>query len=50
MSSDHFTFETAVTDYCASLDSEPVNWNLQFGTKAKVYGGDYWIDTAPGCP
>jgi hypothetical protein len=50
MSSDYFTLEGAVTDYCASLASELVDWNLQWGTKAKVYGGDYWVDTAPGCP
>ncbi len=39
-----------MTDYCTSLQSEPVNWDLQWGTKAKIYGADYWIDTAPGCP
>jgi hypothetical protein len=49
LSQDYFTWEGAHTDYCAALTSEPRNYDLAFGTKATIYGGDYWIDFVLPC-
>jgi hypothetical protein len=49
LSQDYFTRDAAFTDFCSAITSEPRNYELAFGTKATVYGGDYWIDLLPSC-
>lgn len=49
LSSDYFAYDGAHADFCSAISSEPRNYDLAFGTKATVYGGDYWIDLVAGC-
>jgi hypothetical protein len=39
----------AVTAYCNAPKSNVRSMPLTGGTKANIFGGDYWIDTAPSC-
>jgi hypothetical protein len=49
LSADYFTLEAAHTDFCTAMTSEPKYIPIAFGTKATVYGGDYWIDFVEPC-
>lgn len=43
------SFGEAKQTYCRDLKSPPRPMPLTGGSKANIYGGDYWVDTAPGC-
>ena len=49
-SADFATYDEAVKAYCGALQSPPKSMPLTGGAKAKIYGSEYWVDTAPGCP
>ncbi|MGA9098325.1 MAG: tetratricopeptide repeat protein [Methanotrichaceae archaeon] len=49
-SQDFSSYDDAVAAYCAAPKSNVRSLPLTGGTKANIYGGDYWIDTAPPCP
>lgn len=48
-SGDYFTYEAAHTDFCSAISSELRDYILAFGTKATIYGGDYWVDLVGPC-
>ena len=49
-SQDFSSYDDAQAAYCAAPKSNVRSMALTGGTKANIYGGDYWIDTAPSCP
>jgi len=49
-SQDFSSYDDAQAAYCAAPKSNVRSMPLTGGNKAKIYGGDYWIDTAPSCP
>ncbi len=48
-SADYFTYDAAHTDFCSAITGEPEYWPSAFGTKADIYGGNYWIDLVGPC-
>lgn len=45
------TREAAVAAWCRELQGKNIEtWVLAHNKRAKVYGGDYWLANAPGCP
>lgn len=48
-SQDFSSYDDAQAAYCAAPKSNVRSMALTGGTKANIYGGDYWIDTAPSC-
>ncbi len=49
LSQDYFGREGAQTDACASMTSEPVYIWIAGGSKADIYGGNYWVDWIIPC-
>jgi hypothetical protein len=49
-SQDFASYDDAQAAYCAAPKSNVRSLPLTGGTKANIFGGDYWIDTAPSCP
>jgi hypothetical protein len=50
-SKEYDTMDAAVTDFCKEVRASGGSRALPLtgGRKARVLGGDYWVDTAPGC-
>lgn len=47
----HPTRQAATDAWCAELRGKKTeNWVLAHNSKADVYGGKYWIGSAPSCP
>jgi len=48
-SSDFKTLSEATKAYCSALESPIKSIPLTGGAQAKIYGGSYWVNTAPSC-
>jgi hypothetical protein len=42
--------DEAIAAYCAKRTAPLVPNPVAHGVKTQIYGGNYWVDTAPDCP